>query len=43
VTAQYRPTPTREPVGRVARRKAQYASAIAGNSTWRERLDARSA
>jgi RNA polymerase sigma factor for flagellar operon FliA len=43
VNAQYRTTSAREPVGRVARRKAQYASAIAGNSTWRERLDARSA
>lgn len=38
VTAQYRPAPANEPVGRVARRKAQYASAIAGSSTWRDRL-----
>lgn len=39
VTAQYRPAPAKEPVGRVARRKAQYASAIADSSTWRGRID----
>lgn len=43
VSAQYRPAPSRPPTGRVARRKAQYAAAIAGGSTWRERLEARSA
>lgn len=40
ISSQYRdPEPARSrPVGRVARRQARYATAIARNSSWRERL-----
>ncbi len=38
VAAQYRMAPAAAPVGRVARRKASYAAAIARSSTWRDRL-----
>jgi len=43
IEAQYAgteaPTPAREGVGRVAKRKANYAAAIAERSEWRNRLD----
>lgn len=38
IDAQYAPEAEVVPVGRTARRKAEYASAISGASAWRERL-----
>jgi RNA polymerase sigma factor FliA len=40
IEAQYEPAPSDEPAGRVARRKAGYASAIGGASEWADRLTA---
>jgi len=40
IKAQYEPSSTEAPTGRVARRKAGYASAIAEASEWPERLSA---
>lgn len=40
IEAQYEPEATAEPAGRVARRKAGYASAIADASDWPDRLSA---
>lgn len=40
IDAQYRNAPESEPTGRVARRKAGYASAIGDASHWHTRLDA---
>jgi RNA polymerase sigma factor for flagellar operon FliA len=40
IEAQYEPSPTDEPSGRVARRKAGYATAIGGASEWGDRLTA---
>lgn len=42
IDAQYAPLPEAAPVGRTARRKADYASAIGGASAWRDRLVAAS-
>ena len=43
IEAQYEgteaPTPAREGVGRVAKRKANYAAAISERSQWQDRLD----
>lgn len=39
IESQYSPQPVAEPVGRVARRKASYATAISTASDWRDRLD----
>ncbi len=39
ISSQYDPQPAAEPVGRVARRKATYASSISTASDWRDRLD----
>lgn len=40
IESQYAPAPVEQPVtGRVARRKASYATAISGASDWRDRLD----
>ena len=38
IATQYDPSENARPVGRVARRQARYASSIARNSSWRERL-----
>lgn len=40
IEAQYEPAPVDEPAGRVARRKAGYATAIGGASEWADRLTA---
>lgn len=40
IEAQYEPAPTEEPTGRVARRKAGYASAIGSATEWGDRLSA---
>lgn len=40
IEAQYEPAPAEEPAGRVARRKAGYASAIGDASEWGDRLTA---
>ncbi|NLV55648.1 MAG: FliA/WhiG family RNA polymerase sigma factor [Acidimicrobiales bacterium] len=40
IEAQYEPAPAEEPTGRVARRKAGYASAIGDASAWSDRLTA---
>jgi RNA polymerase sigma factor for flagellar operon FliA len=40
IEAQYEPASDEEPAGRVARRRAGYASAIAGASDWPDRLSA---
>lgn len=40
IEAQYEPAPSEEPTGRVARRKAGYATAIGGASDWSDRLTA---
>ncbi len=40
IEAQYEPAADEEPAGRVARRRAGYASAIAGASDWPDRLSA---
>lgn len=40
IEAQYRPSTSEPPVGRVARRKATYAAAISTASEWKDRLDA---
>ena len=40
IEAQYEPATVEEPTGRVARRKAGYATAIAGASDWPDRLSA---
>lgn len=40
IEAQYEPASTDEPTGRVARRKAGYASAIGAASDWSDRLSA---
>lgn len=40
IEAQYEPAPAEEPTGRVARRKAGYASAIGSASQWGDRLSA---
>jgi RNA polymerase sigma factor for flagellar operon FliA len=40
IEAQYEPASDEEPTGRVARRRAGYASAIAGASDWPDRLSA---
>jgi RNA polymerase sigma factor for flagellar operon FliA len=40
IEAQYEPSSDEEPSGRVARRRAGYASAIAGASDWPDRLSA---
>jgi RNA polymerase sigma factor for flagellar operon FliA len=39
IEAQYSPAATEPPVGRVARRKATYATAISGASEWKDRLN----
>lgn len=41
IEAQYQPRPRERPVGRVAKRQHRYAAAIAGASTWQDRLNPR--
>lgn len=41
IAAQYEPPDGADPKGRVARRRASYAAAVASHSTWRARLERR--